>query len=119
MAAEKLFENKVKAYLKSIGAWFVKYWGGGRFTKSGIPDILVCYKGRFIAVETKADTGEPSLIQLLTLKEIRKAKGIAVLLYPKDFSNFKKLLETEDTSWYEKNIEYQDKWYKKLDSKKF
>lgn len=118
MAAEKIFENKVKAYLTEQGAWFIKYWGGARFTKSGIPDLLVCYKGRFVAIEVKADTGEPSLIQLVTLKQIRKANGIGVLLYPKEFANFKKFLESNDINdWYEKNIEYQDKWFKKLDSK--
>lgn len=44
MAAEKNFEEKVKKYLKENGCWFLKYWGGGGFTKSGIPDLLVCCK---------------------------------------------------------------------------
>ena len=90
---EKIFEDKVKAYLESKGAWYVKYWGGGFYTKRGIPDILVCYKGRFIAVETKADNGRPSELQLHHIKKIKDAGGIAMVLYPKDFDDFKKMIE--------------------------
>ena len=42
MAAEKRFEDRVKSFLTEQGAWFLKYWGGGHYTKSGIPDLLVC-----------------------------------------------------------------------------
>ena len=42
MAAEKNFENKIKGFLKDHGCWFLKYWGGAAYTKSGIPDILAC-----------------------------------------------------------------------------
>lgn len=93
IAREKIFENKVKAYLKSKGAWFVKYWGGGLYTQRGIPDILCCYKGRFIAIETKAETGHPSDLQLYQIRKIKEAGGIAMVLYPKDFDEFKKIIE--------------------------
>lgn len=93
MAAEKQFENKIKAYLKNKGAWYIKYWGGGGFTKAGIPDILCCYKGRFIAIEVKAPNGKASELQLFNLKKIEEAGGKAFLLYPKDFEDFKKWME--------------------------
>jgi Holliday junction resolvase len=92
MAAEKLFENHVKAFLKSQGCWFVKYWGGGQFTKAGIPDLLVCCKGKFIALEIKAPTGKPSELQLYNVEKIKEAGGIAMVLYPKDFDKFKELV---------------------------
>ena len=92
MAAEKQFENKVKKYLKDQGAWFVKYWGGGGFTKAGIPDLLVCYKGHFIGIELKAPNGHPSDLQLYNLDKINEAGGYGILLYPKDFENFKTFL---------------------------
>ena len=47
MAAEKQFENKVKKYLAERNDWYLKYWGGGGFTKSGVPDLIVCDKGLF------------------------------------------------------------------------
>lgn len=96
MAQEKQFEEKVKAYLKEHGCWFLKYWGGGGYTKSGIPDILVCCKGWFIGVEVKAANGKPSDLQVYNLRKIDTAGGRAILLYPKDFDMFKRLIEQPD-----------------------
>jgi Holliday junction resolvase len=92
MAAEKNFENKVKAFLKDQGCWFIKYWGGGQFTKAGVPDLLVCCKGKFLGIELKGPTGKPSELQLYNIEEIKKAGGIALVLYPKDFEQFKELV---------------------------
>lgn len=89
MAAEKNFENRVKKWIKSVGGWYVKYWAGGAFTSSGIPDLLSCIKGRFVAIEVKADDGEPSELQIWTVSQIRKAGGVAVILYPKAFDEFR------------------------------
>lgn len=96
MAAEKQFENKVKTYLKDNGCWFLKYWGGAAYTKSGIPDILVCCKGRFMAVEVKAPNGKPSDLQIYNLRQIDRAGGLSILLYPKDYDLFKRLVENPD-----------------------
>lgn len=93
MAAEKNFENKVKNYLKEQDCWFIKYWGGAQFTKSGVPDLLVCCNGFFLGVELKAPKGKPSELQLWNIEQIKKAGGFALVLYPKDFDNFKKLIE--------------------------
>ena len=92
MAAEKQFENKVKAFLKEQGCWYIKYWGGGGFTKSGIPDLLICCNGRFVAVEVKASTGKPSDLQLKKIRDIRKAGGVAFTLYPDQFEEFKHMI---------------------------
>lgn len=92
MAGEKNFENRVKAFLKAQGCWFIKYWGGGQFTKAGIPDLLICCNGHFLAVELKASNGRPSPLQLHTIEEIKKAGGTALVLYPKDFDRFKELI---------------------------
>lgn len=72
MAAEKNFENKVKAFLEEKGFWFLKYWGGAAYTKSGIPDLLVCMYGRFLGLEVKAPRGEPSELQLYNLEKSEK-----------------------------------------------
>lgn len=93
MAAEKNFENRVKAFLKSKGCWFIKYWGGGQFTKAGVPDLLVCCNGHFLAVELKAPNGKPSALQLHTIEEIKKSGGTAIVLYPKGFDEFKLFVE--------------------------
>ena len=94
---EKAFENKIKAFLKYKGAYFIKTHGD-RFSRVGVPDIIACVNGHFVAVEVKAENGKPSELQLYRLEEIRKAGGHAFLLYPKDFENFKNFLENLLTS---------------------
>ena len=93
MAGEKIFENKVKKFLNEQNCWTVKYWGGGGFTRSGVPDLLICCNGRFIAAEIKAENGQPTVLQLITLKRITESGGIAVLLYPKDFEQFRQMIK--------------------------
>ena len=118
MAAEKSFENKVKKYLRNQGCWYIKYWGGSKFTKDGIPDILMCHAGKFMAIELKAPKGKPSLIQIVTLRKIRKAGGIGILLYPFDYEGFIGFMNNKpgSKSWYQENIKFQDRWFEKLDA---
>lgn len=89
MAAEKNFENKIKAFLKDSGCYFIKYWGGGEFTKAGVPDLLICCNGHFVALEVKAPNGKPSELQLYNLRKIEESGGYAILLYPHNFEVFK------------------------------
>lgn len=97
MASEKTFENKIKLYLKSIGAYFIKTHGD-RFSKVGTPDILACVNGHFVAVEVKAEKGKPSELQLYHIEQIKKSGGYGVILYPKDFDKFKKDMDELLTS---------------------
>lgn len=108
MGNEKLFEGQVKRYFHSIGVypagcptdrmqtplmgWYTKIWGGG-FQKSGIPDILACVNGFMVAIELKASSGSPTELQKLNTSRINAANGIAVILYPEGFEDFKKLME--------------------------
>ncbi len=93
MAAEKNFENRVKTFLKDKGAWVLKYWGGADYTKRGVPDLLVCFNGRFIGIELKAPRGKPSDLQIYNLREIDRSGGYAVLLYPDDYPIFQTLIQ--------------------------
>lgn len=89
--SEKTFENQVKKWLKEHGAWFLKTWGGG-YQRAGIPDLLICWKCRFIAIELKAENGRPSPLQLHEIESIKKAGGIAVVLKPSQWDEFKNFL---------------------------
>jgi len=72
---EKNVENAIRAYLRSIGAWDIKIFAN-EMQGRGYPDLLVCYKGIFIALETKAPNGNVSKIQAATLYKIKRAGGI-------------------------------------------
>jgi len=116
MAEESNFDKKVEDYISSKGGWFIKYWAGSKFTKEGIPDILACINGKFYGIEDKAHNGKPKLLQLVNLRKIREAGGVGVLLYPKDFNNFKMYVEGDSqmNSWYRDNIQIQKEWFDRL-----
>ncbi len=90
---KRILKTKLKFFLKDNGCWFLKYWGGAAYTKSGIPDLLACCNGRFLGIEVKAPHGKPSELQLYNLKKIDEAGGFGILLYPKDFDLFKKFVD--------------------------
>lgn len=91
MAGEKNFENKIKKFLKENGCWFVKYFAN-RNTRAGVPDLLACVSGYFVAIEVKGPTGKPSELQLWNVEQIRNAGGIAIVLYPDMFDEFKEMV---------------------------
>ncbi len=93
MASEKNFENKIKKFLEERNCWFVKYWAGAAFTKTGIPDLLVCCNGQFLGVEVKAPNGTPSELQLYNLKKIDESGGYGILLYPDHWELFKNFVD--------------------------
>ena len=64
-------KKKVKEYLQSIGAWYYMPVSNG-MGRVGCPDILVCYKGMFMAFETKA----PGKIKNVTANQQREIDGI-------------------------------------------
>lgn len=75
---EKNIENKIKSYLKSKGAYYFKHHGN-QFSQVGVPDIIACYKGRFIGIEVKNKTGKTSPLQDVNLKMINDAGGIGIV----------------------------------------
>lgn len=77
---ESALVAKIKTYLKSKGAYVEKIWGGG-FQSAGIPDLIACYKGRFIGLEVKVGNNTPSEIQVAKINLIRKAGGIGMVVW--------------------------------------
>lgn len=92
MAGEKNFENSIKRFLESRGCWYVKYFAN-RMTKAGVPDLLTCCNGYFVAIEVKASNGRPSPLQLWNRDKIREAGGISIILYPDQFEDFQLLID--------------------------
>lgn len=83
---EKNFQKNVKKYLQEKGAYVVNYVAQSVYGVNGIPDLLVCYNGRFIGLELKVPPYKATEIQIVNLKKIRKAGGIGeVFPYTKDW----------------------------------
>lgn len=61
---EKHFQNKVIQFLKQHDIYYVKNWGGG-YTKAGIPDLFICLKGKFVAIELKNETRKTNTTSII------------------------------------------------------
>lgn len=99
MAKEKDFQIKVEKFLTDKGIYFVKYWGGGIYTRSGVPDLLCCINGRFVGVELKADDGKVSELQQYNIDKIIQSGGVALILRPSDFKEFKSMVDKLQNSY--------------------
>jgi hypothetical protein len=76
---EKKVKDKVTAVLKEYGAYYFFPPSNG-FGRAGIPDIIACLHGRFVAIECKAGKGKPTALQLRELQSIYQAGATALLI---------------------------------------
>ena len=74
---EKDIVNSILRYLKTIPGCFAWKTHGDAYSTSGIPDIIACIGGRFVALEVKTPSGRLSKLQEITLRRINAAGGIA------------------------------------------
>lgn len=74
---EKTIVNGILKYLKSLDGCFCFKHNG---LVAGIPDILCCYKGQFIAFEVKTKKGRVSKLQKVVIEKINKAGGVACVV---------------------------------------
>lgn len=77
---EQEIVDKIRNYLKTIPNLFFWKEHGGQYGTAGVPDIIICYKGKFIAFECKVPGRKPTLLQALTIRKILSANGIAVVI---------------------------------------
>ena len=75
----------------------------GGYGKSGVPDIVGCYEGRFFGIECKAGKGKVTALQQKNLNEIDANKGIAVVVNDSNMRNVSDLivLENQNGKWNE------------------
>lgn len=76
---EAKVKSKVVAILKAHGVYYFFPVMNG-FGRSGIPDIICCYKGRFLAIECKAGDNDPTPLQLREINAIVDAGGTALVI---------------------------------------
>lgn len=70
--------QKIKKYVRSRGGWVVKVHGGP-YQDPGTPDLIVCYRGAFLAIEVKTPRGVASNAQRATQDDIIAAEGRAII----------------------------------------
>lgn len=89
---EKKVKAKVVAQLKGLGAYYFYPVTSG-FGSSGVPDIVACYKGRFIGIECKAGGNKPTALQEMNLKNIAAQGGMAFVIDEKNVDALTRMIE--------------------------
>ena len=78
--AESAVSRSILRWLRGEGFWATKVHGDP-MQERGVPDILACIDGRFLAIESKDDEdidAEP--LQLYQHQKIREARGVAIVV---------------------------------------
>jgi len=79
MPLESTIVKKILAYLNSRGGfWFKTH--GSPLQIAGLPDLIGCYRGRFISFEVKQPGKNPTKLQVFMMKRITSAGGIAEVI---------------------------------------
>ena len=89
---EKVVKDKVVAVLKDEGVYyfFPATHGYGR---SGVPDIIACVNGHFLAIECKAGKGVTTALQDKELTAIRTAGGMTMVVNETNIQELKEKLQ--------------------------
>ncbi|MEI6131980.1 MAG: VRR-NUC domain-containing protein [Bacillota bacterium] len=96
---EKVIVSSILKFLKTVPNCFAWKTHGGIYGTAGIPDIIACIEGRFVAFEVKTKLGKLSKLQEITIQRINEAKGKAYKVT--SVSEVKKILEILEGNPYE------------------
>ena len=84
-------KKQIRKLLDEAGAYYAMPIGTG-YGNSGVPDFLICHRGRFIAVEAKAGSNKPTALQELHMERIRNNGGTALVINEDNLQELKELL---------------------------
>lgn len=77
---ESKLVKRIQKLIVEHGGRATKIHGDDNFQEVGISDLLVCYKGRFLALEVKLPGEGPSPMQRVYLGEIVSSGGYAAVV---------------------------------------
>ncbi len=93
---ESKVKKKVVEVLKHHGAYFFYPVTGG-YGRSGVPDIVCCWKGRVSGIECKTKGNKPTELQNKNLVDISNQGGVAIITDESGIGMLVLTLETWDT----------------------
>jgi Holliday junction resolvase len=76
---ERKVKQKVVKVLEDAGAYYFYPVSGG-YGASGVPDVVACFKSKFIGIECKAGSNVPTALQLKNLEKITKSGGYSLVI---------------------------------------
>jgi len=100
---EKDITAAIMRYLKTVPHCFYFKEHGGQYGTAGLPDLILCYRGRFVAFEVKTLSGRPSKLQEITIAKIKAAKGEACIV--RSVEEVKQILDTLEVQLYDNRLD--------------
>ena len=91
MTPEAKVKKRVVNVLKENGAYYFFPATGG-YGRSGVPDIVGCYRGVFFGIECKAGSNKPTALQEAEMRKIREANGITLVVNEENVDDVKIML---------------------------
>jgi len=88
---EKKVKDKVVGILKDEEVYYFFPATHG-FGRSGVPDIVCCVGGHFLAVECKAGTNKPTALQVREIEAIRRCNGVAIVVNEENWDMVRRLI---------------------------
>ena len=92
---EKIVKDKVVSVLKAEGVYYFFPATHG-FGRSGVPDIVCCVSGKFLAIECKANGNKPTALQIREIEAIRSCDGVAIVVDETNWDMVRGLLRMLD-----------------------
>ena len=100
---EKDIVAAIMRYLKTVPMCFAWKEHGGMYGTAGIPDVIVCFRGRFVAFEVKTPSGKLTKLQETMITKIRAAKGEACKVT--SVEEVRKILKTLEVPAYDDSLD--------------
>lgn len=91
MAEESRLQSKVIDWLKYRGIYHFKVIGAN---KRGVPDLIACIDGRFVAMEFKSSHGTQSKLQKLHQQKIEEDGGLYLLVNPSNLTHSLNIIQS-------------------------
>jgi len=92
MRNEKDVKEKVKSILTGIGAqYFMPVQTG--YGQHGVSDFVVCYRGKYFAIETKYGANVPTRLQRVFGGRVTNAGGVFLIINEQNVGSLKRQME--------------------------
>ena len=91
---EGAVKTRLRKHLDRLGIYYFMPPANG-FGRAGIPDIVGCMNGQFVAFECKAGKGKTTALQDREIKKIQDATGWAFVINEDNVDKVEELLRME------------------------
>lgn len=81
--SETYLQRSIQKLIETRGGYVIKQHGS-MISEPGVPDLLCCFKGIFVALECKETGNTPTKQQGIHCRLIKKAGGITAIVYTKE-----------------------------------